>query len=105
MTGITLNIITSILSHYNCVLCEVEILSMSKHMMNCVFDCANECNVIIYYQDTDPIHLNYDDVDKLGERYKDKHKLDLVGENLVQFHVDFPTKMGIKRCILLKACF
>ena len=40
------------LSHYNYVHCGVEILSMSKYIMKCVFDCANECNVNMYYQDT-----------------------------------------------------
>ena len=32
--------------------------------MNKVFTCADDCDINIYYQDTDPIHLNYDDVDK-----------------------------------------
>uniref|UniRef100_UPI004049851A hypothetical protein n=1 Tax=Flavobacterium sp. TaxID=239 RepID=UPI004049851A len=57
--------VKSILSHYNYVHCGVEILSMSKRIMNLVFDCSNDCNVKIYYQDTDSIHLNYDDVDKV----------------------------------------
>ena len=45
--------VKSMLSHYNYVHCGVETLSMSKKIMNCVFDCANDCNVKIYYQDTD----------------------------------------------------
>ena len=57
--------IKSVLSHYNYVHCGVELLSMSKHVMNCVFDCANYCNANIYYQDTDSIQLNYGDVDKV----------------------------------------
>ena len=40
--------------------------------MNKVFSCANDCGVKIYYQDTDSIHLNYDDVDTVVKRYKEK---------------------------------
>ena len=61
---------------------------MSKNIMNCVFDCANDCNVKIYYQDTGSIHLNYDDVDKIVNRYKEKYNKDLVGQGLGNFHVD-----------------
>ena len=43
----------------------------------------------IYYQDTDSIHLNYDDVDKVVKRYKEKYGLELVGKNLSNFHIDF----------------
>ena len=50
--------------HFNDVHCGVEIPPMSKRIMNKVFDVSNDCGVKIYYQDTDPIHLNYDDVAK-----------------------------------------
>ena len=48
---------SSILSHYDYVHCCVEILSMSKRIMNKVFSCADDCGVKIYYQDTGSIHL------------------------------------------------
>ena len=73
--------------------------------MNCISDCANDCNVKIYYQDTDSIHSNYGDVDKTVETYKDKYKLDLVGENLCQFHVDFPEKDGYKEVYSIEGLF
>ena len=57
--------------------------------MNKVFSCADDCDIKIYYQDTDSIHLNYDDVDKVVKRYKEKYGLELVGEDLGNFHVDF----------------
>ena len=57
--------VKSILSHYNYVHCGVEILSMPKRIMNKVFSSAFDIGVKIYYQDTDSIHLNYDDVDKV----------------------------------------
>ena len=34
--------------------------------------------------------MNYDDVHKIVERYKEKYGLELVGEDLGNFHVDFP---------------
>ena len=57
--------------------------------MNNVFSCSNDCGVNVYYQDTDSIHLNYDDVDKVVNIYKEEYGLELVGESLVNFHVDF----------------
>ena len=54
--------------HFNDVHCGVEIPPMSKRIMNKVFDVSNDCGVKIYYQDTDPIHLNYDDVAKTVQR-------------------------------------
>ena len=47
------------------------------------------CDIKIYCQDTDSIHLNYDDVGTVVKRYKDKYGLELVGEDLGNFHVDF----------------
>ena len=72
---------------------------MSKRIMNKVFSCADDCDIKIYYQDTDSIHLNYDDVDKIEkkyiyiyierERYKERHGSELVGEELGNLHIDF----------------
>ena len=47
----------------------------------------------IYYQDTDSIHMNYEDVEKLAIAYKDKDKHDkeLIGDYMNQFHIDFDT--------------
>ena len=62
---------------------------MSKRILNKVFSCADDCAIIIYYQDTDIIHLNYDDVDTVVERYKETYGSELVGEDLGNFHIDF----------------
>ena len=43
----------------------------------------------VYYQDTDSIHLNYDGVDGIVEKYKQQYGQELVGTDLGQFHVDF----------------
>ena len=62
---------------------------MSKRVMNKVFSCADDLNIKENYQDTDSTHLNYDDVDKIADRYKDKNCLELVGEDLGNFHAGF----------------
>ena len=65
--------IKSVMSHYHYVHAGVEILSMSKRIMNKVFSCSSDCGVKIDYRDTDSIHLNYGDVDKVVEIYKDRY--------------------------------
>ena len=76
--------------HLKYVHCAVEILPMSKRIMNKVFGVSNDCGVKMYYQDTDSIHLNYDDVDDIVKRFKQTiHNQDLVGDGLGNFHVDF----------------
>ena len=64
--------VKSVMSHFNYVHCGVEILSVSKRIMIRVFDASYDCGVKIYYQDTDSIQLNYDDVDTNVKRYKQK---------------------------------
>ena len=63
--------VKTILSHFNYVHCGVGILNMSKRIMNKVFSCADDCDIEMYYQDTDSIHLNYGDVDTVVKRYKE----------------------------------
>ena len=87
--------VKSILSHFNYVHCGVEILSMSNRIMNKVFSCADDCGIKLYYQDTDSVHLKYDDVPKVVKRYKETYGLELVGEDLGNFHVAF--KMAAAR--------
>ena len=60
--------------------------------MNKVFSCADDCDIKIYYQDTDSIHLDYDDVPLVVKRHNETYGLDLVGEDLGKFHVDLPQK-------------
>ena len=63
--------VKSVMSHYTYVHAGVELLSMSKRIMNKVFEVSNDCGVKTYYQDTDSIHLNYDDVGKTVNRYNE----------------------------------
>jgi hypothetical protein len=68
------------------------ILSMSKRIMNEVFDVANDNGYTIYYTDTDSLHCNFEDVPKLEAKYKEKYGKTLNGKNLEQFHTDFDLK-------------
>lgn len=65
------------------------ILSMSKRIMNEVFDVANTEKAPIYYTDTDSLHCNLWDVNRINLAYWFKYKKELTGKNLEQFHTDF----------------
>ena len=66
-----------------------SILSMSKRIMNEVFDVANTLKVPIYYTDTDSLHCRYEDVSKIEEAYFKTYNKKLNGNQLGQFHTDF----------------
>jgi hypothetical protein len=74
---------------YNMAHIGVAILSISKRIMNRVFDVANNNDIVIYYTDTDSLHCNYDDVPKIEKIYKAKYNKELTGKQLGQFHIDF----------------
>ena len=57
--------------------------------MNRVFCCADDSNIKIYHQDTDSIHMNYDDVDKRCKYYKQTYNQELVGDGLGNVHIEF----------------
>lgn len=66
----------------------VLILSMSKRIMNELFSCAD--GIKIFYQDTDSIHIKKAELPILIENYKVMFNRELVGNELCQFHSDFP---------------
>ena len=61
--------LSSLDESYNMSHVGVAILSMSKRIMNEVFDIANDNNLPIYYTDTDSMHLKYNDIPKLEKEY------------------------------------
>mgnify|MGYP003635934425 CR=1 FL=1 len=65
------------------------ILSMSKRIMNEVFDVCNTNNYPIYYTDTDSLHMNYEDVAKFETKFQEKYNRNITGKYLGQFHIDF----------------
>ena len=81
--------VKGIMTHFNYCHCGVEILSMSKRIMNEVMCLAEDLNLNIYYQDTDSMHINYEEVSLLAQEFKLKHNRELIGKHMSQFHIDF----------------
>ena len=96
--------IKTIINHYNHCHCGVEVLSMSKRIMNEVMTLAEDLKLSIYYQDTDSIHINYEHVDVLSKEFKIKYNRDLIGDNMGSFHVDFNME-GSCGAIHAKECY
>jgi hypothetical protein len=83
----------------------VAILSMSKRIMNEVFDIANDNNIKIYYTDTDSIHMEYDKTPLLEQKYFEKYNKVLNGKGLGQFHNDFDLKNAVGDIYASKSIF
>ena len=50
---------------------------------------AEDEGLNIQYQDTDSMHINYEEVETLAATFKIKYIRDLIGEDMLQFHIDF----------------
>jgi hypothetical protein len=79
---------------FNNTLLGFHILSMSKRIMNEVMCLAYDIGCHIYYQDTDSMHIEEADIEKLAVAYKKKYHRELIGSDLGQFHSDFATVKG-----------
>ena len=55
-----------------------QILSYSKRIMNQVMCLADDLHIKIYYQDTDSMHIEAHQVDKLNKSYKEKYGEELI---------------------------
>ena len=80
--------------HFNFSLLGIQVLSMSKRIMNEVMCLAFDLGCHIYYQDTDSFMIERDDLPNLAESFKNKYNRELIGTNLGQFHCDFPSING-----------
>ena len=74
---------------YTNTLLGVQILSMSKRIMNEVMCTAEDLGIQIYYQDTDSMHIQKDKINDLANEYFKRFNRELIGKNLGQFHNDF----------------
>jgi hypothetical protein len=84
-----IKIIKPIDTHFNNCHCGVEILAMSKRIMNRVMCLADDCKIPIYYQDTDSMHCPDQDVPALEKLFKARYGYTLTGKGMEQFHCDF----------------
>ena len=89
-------------NHFNNASCGVEVLSMSKRIMNEVMCLAEDLKLKIYYQDTDSMHIRNINIKKLSNAYKSLYNRDLIGKNMGQFHTDFSSKILDKETIYAK---
>jgi len=75
--------------HYSFVTLGVNILSMSKRIMNEVMCTAEDIGIDIMYQDTDSMHLYKDDLEPLRTEFQKRYNRELIGSSMGQFHSDF----------------
>jgi len=80
-------------SHFNNCACGIEVLAMSKRIMNEVMCLAEDIKIPIYYQDTDSLHIPNEDISKLADEYSKKYGRELIGKGMGQFHSDFSSKI------------
>lgn len=92
----------SVEDHFSSPQVGSEILSYSKRIMNRLMCCADDIGVKIYYQDTDSIHLAYEDVEKVEKAYFKKYGLILDGDALGNFHIDLESDVIEDRAKELK---
>ena len=60
----------------------VQILSMSKRIMNEVMCTAEDLDIKIFYQDTDSMHIENDKLKDLTNEFKNRYERELIGKNL-----------------------
>ena len=77
--------------HFNFSLLGIQVLSMSKRIMNEVMCLAFDLGCHIYYQDTDSFMIERVELPLLQKQFNKKYNRELIGSNLGQFHCDFPS--------------
>ncbi|KKP51522.1 MAG: polymerase type B, organellar and viral family protein [candidate division TM6 bacterium GW2011_GWF2_33_332] len=82
----------SIIKDENFAQVGATILSQSKAQMNEILAIARDKDIPIYYQDTDSLHLDKKNIEKLGEEFNKIYNRELIGGELGQYHSDFTTE-------------
>lgn len=96
--------------HFNIAHVGTMILSMSKRIMNEVMCLAEDNGLVMFYQDTDSIHIKDKDITLLSQVFKETYGRELIGNGFGQFHSDFDLKGATdvvsRRAIFLgKKCY
>ena len=74
--------------------------------MNEVMSTASDNDINIYYQDTDSMHIDDDQIDKLAELFEAEYNRKIIGKQLSQFHSDFSHKDDrAKNVVSIKSIF
>jgi hypothetical protein len=82
--------------HFNNAPAGVEVLAMSKRIMNEVMCLAEDNGLEIYYQDTDSMHIKECDIKTLAKKYEKKYHRELIGKGMGQFHSDFDSDVIVE---------
>lgn len=90
---------------FNNAHCGVEILAVSKRIMNEVMCLAEDNAMPIYYTDTDSLHIEDKNIQPLSVLFEEKHGRQLIGKNMGQFHSDFASAIIKKDIIAVKSIF
>ena len=78
---------------------------MSKRIMNEVMTLAEDEGLNIWYQDTDSMHINYEEVELLALAFNNKYNRDLIGEGMSQFYIDFGLDGACGEMNFTESCF
>ena len=89
---IIMKVIKPINNHFNIAHVGVSILSMSKRIMNEVICLAEDNNIDIFYQDTDSMSIEYENIETLRTKFNEKYNRELIGSNMHQFGYDLKLK-------------
>ena len=98
-------IIKPIKEVFNYAHCGVEVLAMSKRIMNEVMCLAEDNSMNIYYTDTDSIHIPDKHIEPLAKLFQEKYFRQLIGKNMGQFHTDFKSDIIKKNIMAVKSIF
>ncbi len=82
-----------------------EILSYSKRIMNQVLCLAEDIGAIVYYQDTDSMHIEESHIEMLREAFTKKYDKELIGKQMGQFHCDFEVPKGGANPVSIESIF
>jgi hypothetical protein len=88
-----IDLFKEIINDYNNCAIGIEILSMSKRIMNEVMCLAQDSGYNIYYQDTDSMHIDDCSVLPLADKFRLKYGRELIGKQMGQFHTDFSSEI------------
>lgn len=89
---------------YNLASVGIKCLSYSKRIMNEVMGLASDNDILIYYQDTDSMHIKDVDIERLEALYRHEYGKELHGKGLGQFGSDFEIE-GCKNVKSMLSCF
>ncbi len=91
--------------HFAFVTFGVNILSMSKRIMNEVMCTGEDLGIELFYQDSDSMHMYSRNLEKLSTEFKKRYNRDLIGKDLGQFHSDLEPVNGDSNVVATRSIF